>query len=146
MDIIITIFYWLVLYEGCDTKESAKCFYNFWNHIWPMIVVIIDFTTSAVPIMKSQVVLIIIGGLIYNLVNFTITKSLGEPIYQQLKWKQPEDLFLPNCIMIVTIGLFYLIEFVQRLKLKASGYHVEVNILQGKDIQEKDNSLELNEI
>ena len=66
-------------------------------------------------------------------VNITATFMMGKPVYPPMDWKSVSGILTPLSTLILTMALFYLLVFLNNLKLKKSGYFRIVDILKEND-------------
>lgn len=57
----------------------------------------------------------------YLIVNFTVTKSRGEPVYGVISWDSLVGWLMPLAVIIGTLLVFFLMLFVNKFKLRLLG-------------------------
>ena len=89
-EVVITLFYWAVLYPGTDESEKAEPHYlrnNLFLHASPLLALLIDYGINRIPFMFKHLPLSLLIIIVYGIVNMTYTLTTGTPVYAPLSFK-----------------------------------------------------------
>jgi hypothetical protein len=82
-EIIITLFFWGVLFPGLDSHSLS----TYIDHIAPIVILTIDYCLNRIPFNLRHLPLSMGLMFIYGIVNMTYTLLSGDPIYKPLTFK-----------------------------------------------------------
>ena len=109
---IFTI-YWTLLYP--DDKASGRLdtpwamFSDCLDHLFPVTFLITDWCINRIYFEKNQVHANVVVILIYGLINLTLTKVNGEPIYPPLSFDSVISWILALVIIPASYGFFMML-------------------------------------
>jgi len=123
LQVLIPIFYWKFVF-GTETLPEA---YETW--IWKTIAahgvtagfIWLDVFFNRVKFYVNHAVPLLMFGTFYMIINFTVTKVTGTPVYQPLDFQSLKTLVLLCGAMILTVIGFVLGLVITRVKAKAAG-------------------------
>jgi hypothetical protein len=141
MEFTITGMFWSMLYADmpeCNSTapkgiHNIRCVTLLGDHCLPLFCLLVEYSYNAQPFMKRHIIPVLIISITYMIVNCSATFIRGEPIYPPIDWVTPSGIITPCAALVGTVLLFYLVIYLNNLKLKSSGYIRIVDILQGHD-------------
>ena len=131
INIIITLFFFVVLYNPTFCKlldeyedfGNLTCISNVTSHCVPLICTIIEICINVTPLyFYRHLPFLIAISFLYLVVNFTVTKVSGKPVYSIMSFNSIFSWSLPVIILIFGISLFACCSYINQLKLKLIGY------------------------
>ena len=122
MQIIITLMFWLTLYEGIRKlpayRDSPAMMAGLvLDHVLPIVCLTIDFMFNMIPFMRRHLPLMLAISAFYLIFNFTIVQITGRYVYVIFKWKSVIDFILPFALLLFGFLLFVFLEFLSRNKM-----------------------------
>lgn len=131
---IITPFFWFVLYPTVPELKPEVHFSLVCDHSVPLAVLLIDFMFNQVPLAQRHFIFMFIIALVYLVINYACTKVEGTPVYPPMDWETPFGIALPFLLIVGALVIFYIFYFITILKLYVSGYIDIVKVVQGYQI------------
>lgn len=105
-ELIITGLFWTVLIDSMIDKPVFQDPYQMLglklHHSLPLLLLSIDYSISALPFIRRHITLVMPICFCYLLLNFTLTISLGKPIYDIIDWRTLRSYVI--IVLAVTIG------------------------------------------
>ena len=117
-EVVITLFFWLVLYPATDHSDPVDLRNNLLIHASPMAILLADFIINRIPFSFKHLPLSIFVMLMYGIVNISYTLSTGTPVYPPLNFKDVMSyvwIIVLACILTSTYALMF---FISRFKLR----------------------------
>ena len=115
-EILITVYYWAVLYESDHGLIT-----NIIGHALPMFSLLIEFVHLSTPFIPRHSVFSVIFGFSYLITNI-VTTFAKEPPYASLSWDSPIAIAIPIVLFALSCGLHAGMVLISRWKLKKFGY------------------------
>lgn len=110
VETLVSLFFWLLLYKDMMKNPRyqipIKYFEMVLDHIL-IVFLLLDYFFNTVPFLRRHLKLMIPIGVSYLLLNFSVTKFQGRPIYGVMSW----DSWVSVVVVIVTIFVSFLIFF-----------------------------------
>ena len=70
--------------------------------------------------------------MVYNIVNFVVTKVTGTPVYPVLTWEGWLGFFVPLGTVIMTLCIYYCLELLSKWRLRRNDHNKVVDIMEGQ--------------
>ena len=118
--------------ENCTFEAKSICLSKIIDNSVPMMLILIEFSYNAVPFCRRHLIFIIIIAILYLITNFTITKYLGQPVYQILDWNSTLGYIMPFAFIAYVVIVFLIVEWINSKKLIRNNLEHIVNITKGK--------------
>jgi len=107
-EIIITLFFWSVLFPGIKHPDA----FTFIDHISPIVILLVDYSMNRIPFSIRLLPLSMILLLVYGIVNMAWTLSTGNPVYPPINFKSGMTAVWILLLALLEVGGFYLMKFV----------------------------------
>jgi hypothetical protein len=125
MEFTITGMFWSMLYADLPECNSTApkgildihCVTLLGDHSLPLFCLLVEYSYNAQPFMKRHIILVLIIIIAYMIVNCSATFIRGEPIYPPMDWVSVSGIVTPLAASVGTILLFYLVIYLNNLKL-----------------------------
>ena len=82
-EVIITLFFWVVLYEPGDPTITT---WDYPDHIVPIVILSADYCMNRIPFNMRHLPVTLSIMLVYGIVNMTYTLVTGTPVYPPLNF------------------------------------------------------------
>ena len=115
---LITIVYWTLLYNGGEGMSSTDRAIDFLQHLVPAVVLLLEFSINAVVFKYSHMLHLAFLLLIYGIVNLTVTKSRGRPVYDIITWEDGGTAGVLVGMLVGTIAFYVGFTYITRLREK----------------------------
>jgi len=134
LEIMINVIYWIFIFpfeEQTHTK-AVYLLYTLCVHVISLILITTDNVVSSLKYQKKDVLATVIVIILYGILNFSYTKTKGEPVYSKIDWKDGVSIILGLLVLLMGIGSFFFAYWLSFRKIKnRAARHVtsQVNIL-----------------
>jgi len=114
--------YWGALYDPAKCLPGIKCVNSFVGHIAPLVVMVIEYMMSVVPVFPPRRALVLFTyALAYSTVNLIVTKSRGKPVYGIMDWNSPGGIILPLAVPIFAQVFYFIMCLITKCKMRILG-------------------------
>lgn len=109
MEVCITLIFWLVLYPEMDLTVYSDItrWRTYLDHAFPIFALVFDFIFNAILFHHNHGLYAFFLGIVYNIVNCSVTLGTGKPVYAIITWKDWSTAWIVPCIMSITVLSFY---------------------------------------
>ena len=118
ISLIVTTFYWLLLYPKLHGNQKEATFKEKTTHSWPLIMISIDWLLNRIGCEFHQIVVMLVFIFIYGVVNFSYTKITGEKVYPGFTWNSRKSWAIGLSLLPITAIFYTLIFGLTCLKFK----------------------------
>ena len=117
VEVIVTLVFWILLSPLINFEKIGTALYYqvIIDHSLPLACLLIDYSINAVPIIRRHLIGILIYGVIYLLINFSIVKITGYAVYPFLKWNDWSSILI-SAFLIVFSGITFLLLYLLNTK------------------------------
>ena len=115
-EVIITIFFWAVLFPDQDTAFDP---FDFIDHIAPFLILVIEYSMNRIPFSMRHMPLSLALLLVYGIVNMCYSLVTGDPVYPVLTWLDVESYVIAVILLAFEAFLYWL--FVKLTDFKIHG-------------------------
>jgi len=121
LQVLIPIFYWGFVYgtEKLSEPFETWIYKTIAAHGVTAAFIWVDIAFSRLKFYKNHSVIIVIFGILYCIINFSVTKYTGEPVYKPIDWKTFKSFVLLGGALVLILAGFVLGLFITRIKSKA---------------------------
>jgi len=114
MELIIVPFFWILLNNPSVYKPGNLAFniQQGGDHSFLFLLLVIDYFSNCVPFCGRHFIMVNFISLIYLIINFTVSKLEGYPIYGPLDWNSVIGFILPAILLIAAGLIFCLMKYV----------------------------------
>ena len=117
MEIIITCVFWLLLYSSMKKKplyanSEIQMLGLVLHHSLPLILLVIDYTINAMPIVGRHIYMICFMCAAYLMLNYYVTIKRGTPVYGIMSWDSPKALMIPVGTVLAGLIIFSILTII----------------------------------
>ena len=130
MEFIITLVYWSMLlpYVLKESWGTAVMIGLSLIHAYPFLSLLIELFCTVHLMRKRHLFITIIVGIVYVVVNITVTFARGDPVYPILTWREWQSAVLVVGVVVLIIGGHMVLFWVTRWREERNREHVQAVI------------------